>query len=565
MPGLSRSIPIELLSDPFAQIAFVLALATAAGLILTRLRQPLLLAFLTVGFIVGPGAFQLLSDHGAIDIFGELGVSLLLFLVGLRLDIRSMRSIGITAVTIGISQVVVTGFVGYGTGLLLGYDSTTSLYIGAAISLSSTVVIVKVLSDRREIDSLHGRLSVGYLIVQDVIAIGLLVALGASHKPDSAGSNIGGAIIKGTVAVGLAVALSKYIVPWITARLTEPRELGVIFALSWAFSTSLAAEVAGLGAESGAFLGGVALATMINKESIAASLGVVRDFLILFFFVAVGTNIDLRGGGSNVLVAIAIGLLVSVIKPTLLILALAALGYRRRTAFLVGLSSGQISEFSIILLGAGVEAGAISSDTFSIISIAAMLSFATSIYLMSYAQRIYNKVDPVFPLPQRKEPWREMAADQLAQPAPNAQVILFGLGRLGGAIRKRLDDLEVEIVGIDFDPERIRQLKAEGLNVYLGDAEDTELLKFLPIETAKLVISSVRQIEDNKVLAAGLRAAGYEGLIVLAAHTEDEAHLLAAVGADMMLLPFEDAADRAREMVEQALAETDSSNPSTKS
>lgn len=529
----------------------MLAIAAIVGLVMTRLGQPLLVAFLIVGAIVGPGAFKLVASDGAIDVLGDLGVALLLFLVGLRLDIRSLKSVGPSAAITGLGQIVVTGAVGYGVSLLLGFSGKAAFYVSAALAFSSTIVIIKVLSDRRELDALHGRLSVGYLIVQDVVAVFALVAFAGMETGSGTAMSIGAAVGKAAIAVVITAFLARYIAPPLSKIITEPKDLGVVFALAWAISLSVLADYVGIGREIGAFMAGVALATMANREAISASLASVRDFLILFFFVLVGTNIEASSIGRQILPALALAAIVSIIKPAVLMSVLGILGYRRRTSFVVAASSGQISEFSVILVAAGVEAGSVDSRTLSTVTLAAMLTFATSIYLMNFAPRIYPHIESALGVFERNTPIREAGAELVASTrAERPAVVVFGMGRLGGAILDRLGSTGMKAIGIDFDPERVRAGRQQGVEAFLGDAEDVDLLKFLPLESTRVVISSVRLVEVNRLLADSLRSAGYGGLLVLAAHTEEESRDLAEVGADVTLLPFEDAADRAVEIVE---------------
>lgn len=546
-----------MLKDPFHQIAAALFFATVLGLALARLRQPLIVAYLILGVLAGPNVLKIIPSDGPIDVMAELGIAILLFLIGLRLDVNILKSIGKPSLASGAGQVLITGTAGTLIALALGLELTPALYVGVALTFSSTIVIVKVLSDKREIDALHGRLSIGYLIVQDIIVVVAMIVINAVASGGGPGRDLLFVLARGAgliLVLGLAM---RFVLPRVTEWVTHPPELGILFALGWAAALAALGDALGLGKETGAFLAGVSLASTSYRELMVAKLASVRDFLLLFFFISLGTKLDIGAALSNQ-VGIAAVLLVYVLvgKPLILMAVLGFMGYRRRTGFLTGVASAQISEFSLILIGLGIAVGHVGEETLSLVIMVAAISIAGSIYLITYSNQIYARIERHLTVFERRKPYRESAEAMTAAEAsrtPGDGVILYGLGRLGSAIANRLDANDIDFVGFDFDPSAVDGARSAGHEAYLGDIEDPAFASLLPLERTKLVISSVRLPEANRILSQALDSHGYEGRLIVVAHTEDEAGDLTGIGADDVLLPFDDAADRVTEIAQAEL------------
>ncbi len=239
-------------------LATVLAIATLAGLIATRLRQPLIVAFIVVGIAVGPVGTGWVSADSTIELLAEFGISLLLFLVGLRLDLQMIRSTGPVAMVTGLGQVVLTSAIGYLAAIAFGMDSLTAVYIAMALTFSSTIIIVKLLSDKRELDHLHGRIAVGLLIVQDLVVVVVMIVLTAFGQ--DTGGNLGGGVaavlLKGAGLLGGMWLLTRYVAPWLLPHIARSQDLLVLFGVSYAASVAALSEWLGFSSEVGAFLAG---------------------------------------------------------------------------------------------------------------------------------------------------------------------------------------------------------------------------------------------------------------------------------------------------------------------
>ena len=375
-------------SDVFTEIAVLLLVAAVIGAIGVRLRQPLIVAFIVVGILVGPSALGWVSADDQVDLLAKLGIALLLFVVGLKLDLRIIRTMGPVALAAGLGQVIFTSVVGYFIAIALGLPPVTALYVAVALTFSSTIIIVKLLSDKREGDALHGRIAIGFLIVQDIVVVLVMIGLTALSEADDAAGLVWEAIevlLKGGLFIATIGLLMRYVLTPLLHQLARSPELLVLFAIAWAVALGAAGVYLGFSKEVGAFLAGVSLASTPYREAIGARLVSLRDFLLLFFFIDLGAGLELATLGAQVVPAIVLSLFVLIGNPLIVMIILGLMGYRKRTGFLAGLTVAQISEFSLILGALGLSLGHID---------------AGSHYLggVDHHQRLYLH-DPVLPPP----------------------------------------------------------------------------------------------------------------------------------------------------------------------
>ena len=282
-------------ASTFAEIAAILGLGTLLSAIGQKLRQPLIIMFLVTGVIAGPAMLGVVKSYAHIELLSHIGISLLLFVVGLKLDLKLVRTTGPVALATGVGQIVFTSAIGFLLALGIGIPWLEAAYLSVALTFSSTIIIVKLLSDKREIDSLHGQIAVGFLIVQDIAAIIALVVL-TTIGGTSAGGNIG-AFVMTTVGkaflllAGVGIAM-LFLLPPLLKRLVHSLELLTLFAITWAVLLSAGCELLGFSKEVGAFLAGVSLAMPGYRDLISTRLASLRDFLLLFFFIDLGARLD---------------------------------------------------------------------------------------------------------------------------------------------------------------------------------------------------------------------------------------------------------------------------------
>ncbi|MBT6456065.1 MAG: cation:proton antiporter [Chloroflexi bacterium] len=531
-------------NDVFTEIAVLLLLAAVIGAIGIRLRQPLIVAFIAVGILVGPSVLGWVSANDQVDLLAKLGIALLLFVVGLKLDLHIIRAMGPVALATGLGQVIFTSVVGYFIAITLGMTPVTALYVAVALTFSSTIIIVKLLSDKREVDALHGRIAIGFLIIQDIVVVLVMIsltALGEAGDTVSLGQEAITVLIKGGLFIAAIGLLMRFVLTPLLQQLAKSPELLVLFAIAWAVALGAAGAHLGFSKEVGAFLAGVSLASTPYREAIGSRLVSLRDFLLLFFFIDLGAGLELATLDAQVVPAIFLSLFVLIGNPLIVMIILGFMGYRKRTGFLAGLTVAQISEFSLILGALGLSLGHIDADTMGLITLVGLITISASTYLILYSHPIYEWISPWLGLFERKKAFREEAGDLVTKES-NVDVIMFGLGRFGSGIARELQQRGLSVLGVDFDPDLVRKQDCNGYKVQYGDAEDPEFVASLPLQQTPLVLSSVRELSINLALLHGLHEYGYTGRVAVTAHSSRDAERLQQAGANQVLIPYADAA-----------------------
>lgn len=347
--------------NAFLELALLLLACALAGGLFVRLRQPVLIAYIVVGIGVGPAGLGLVGAHEQIDLLAQIGVAVLLFAVGLKLDLQHVRHIGPVALATGLGQLTFTILVGLAIILALGRELLEALYVAVALTFSSTIIIVKLLSDKREIDSLHGRIAVGFLIVQDlavVVAMMLMSALRDTGASDGVVLEVALSLAARLATCALLLfVLMRWVLPVVLAAMARSQELLLLFAIAWGVALAALGELAGFSKEAGAFLAGFSLASSPYREAMNARLTGIRDFLLLFFFIDLGARLELSTLGAEVVPAVVLSLFVLIGNPLIVMAIMGWMGYRKRTGFLAGLTVAQISEFSIVFVAMGISLG----------------------------------------------------------------------------------------------------------------------------------------------------------------------------------------------------------------
>lgn len=550
---------IEIVSTSvFYEIAALLALTSIVGFLGLALRQPLIVSFILVGVLAGPLGFGLAASTEHIELLAELGVVVLLFLVGLKLDLHLIRSIGTVALTTGIGQVVFTSVIGFLICLALGVSPVASLYVAVALTFSSTIIIVKLLSDKREIDSLHGRIALGFLIVQDlvvVLAMVVLSAFGVGANTEHPILDVILVVAKGAFLIGAIGLFIRFVAGPLLRKLARTPELLVVFAIGWAALLAALSDYLGFGKELGGLLAGISLASTAYRESVASRLSSLRDFLLLFFFIALGARLELSNMGDQLPAALILSLFVLIGNPLIVMIIMGIMGYRKRTGFLAGLTVAQISEFSLIFMAMGLSIDHVNTQAVSLVTLVGLVTIALSTYMITYSQTLYVWLEPLLGRFERKIAYRE-AADNAVEAGQKFDVILFGIGRYGEALAQRLQDQGLKVLGVDFDPERVHQRQSLGLSTVYGDAMDPDIPLSLPLRQAQWAVVAMpgHRIalthDDPRIALLGaLRSHDFAGKVAVTADSVKDAENLRERGVDLVLMPFRDAADQAADLL----------------
>jgi Kef-type K+ transport system membrane component KefB len=546
--------------DSFQEFALLLIVCAAVGALFVRLKQPVLIAYIVVGILVGPSGFALVQSHDQIDLLAQIGVAVLLFVVGLKLDLNHVRHIGPVALATGLGQLGFTIVIGFLIVLALGKGWLEALYIAVALTFSSTIIIVKLLSDKRELDSLHGRIAVGFLIVQDVAVVVAMMAMSTLRAPTGTeAAEVGWLAVGGTLVLKLSLAaiamyvLMRWVLPRVVAAMARSQELILLFAIAWGVTLAAVGEWAGFSREAGAFLAGFSLASTPYREAMNARLTGIRDFLLLFFFIDLGARLELSTLGAEVGPALLLSLFVLIGNPLIVMAIMGWMGYRKRTGFMAGLTVAQISEFSIVFMAMGIALGHVGTPALGLITLVGLITITVSTYMILYSQPLYDRLARWLTPFERKRPFRELAAEAPGSLHADAAVVVLGLGRYGSRLLAQLQQAGVSAIGVDFDPEAVARLRKHGHPVYFGDAEDPDFVESLPLKHAQVAVVTLPQLESNLALLHALKQAGFNGRITAAVRDATHGRALLAAGVSDILNPFHDAADRAAEQLAQSL------------
>ncbi len=541
--------------DIFTEMAVLLLIAAAVGAVGVRLRQPLIVSFIAVGILVGPSVLGLVSANDQIDLLAKFGITLLLFVVGLKLDLHIIRTMGPVALATGLGQVIFTSVFGYLIAITMGMTPIAALYVAVALTFSSTIIIVKLLSDKREVDTLHGRIALGFLIVQDLIVVLVMIGLNALAQTDDMPISMAAlsVLLKGIAFLVVVALITRYVLPRLLGLLASSQELLVLFGIAWAVSLAMLGDTLGFSKEVGAFVAGVSLASTPYRDALGARLVSLRDFLLLFFFIDLGARLDLALLGTQIPEAIIFSLFVLIGNPLIVMVIMGFLGYRKRTGFLAGLTVAQISEFSLILGALGLSLGHINVETMGLITLVGLITISVSTYMIIFSHPIYERLAPWLTLFERKNPYRENE-QAVKSESGDREVILFGLGRYGASIAQVLRERGCRVQGVDYNPELIRSGDDMGHSVLFGDAEDPEFVASLSLDNVEWVICTARERHVSHSLIHTLQDLGYQGRIAVTAHSVTEAGRLEQAGADLVMVPYADAAGEAVDRLLQPAA-----------
>jgi Kef-type K+ transport system membrane component KefB len=534
----------------FGEIALLLLACALAGAVCVRLKQPALVAYIMVGIVAGPSALHLVSAHDPIDLLAQVGVAVLLFVVGLKLDLNHVRHLGPVALATGLGQLTFTIIIGFGIVLALGRDWVEALYVAVALTFSSTIIIVKLLSDKRELDSLHGRIAVGFLIVQDMAVVVAMMAMSSLRGAGAVGDGAAPWLaVAGSLGLRLAGAalllfvLMRWVLPRLVAAMARSQELLLVFGMAWGVALAALGEWAGFSKEAGAFLAGFSLASTPYREAISARLAGVRDFLLLFFFIDLGAKLELSTLGAELAPAMLLSAFVLVGNPLIVMAIMGWMGYRRRTGFMAGLTVAQISEFSIVFVAMGIGLGHVGASALGLTTLVGLVTITVSTYMILYAQPLYERLAPWLGVFERKDPWREADPDAPGGHDPAPQVVVLGLGRYGSRLALKLHQDGLRVLGVDFDPETIEALRPQGLGLRFGDSQDHDFLESLPLQRAAWIISTLPDLDSNRHLLRVLAQRDLAGEIAIVARDDAQGAALKRAGAPVVLYPVRNAVD----------------------
>lgn len=511
-----------------------IAIAAIAGIVMKLLRQPLIIGYIIAGIIAGPVGLALLGHGELFELFSTLGVSSLLFLVGLGINPQYIRNVGPVAIITGLGQIFFTSLFGCILAFVLGFDLVPALYLSVAFTFSSTIVVLRLLQEKDEEDSLYGRISIGLLLVQDLAAMVIFLFISSTVSSSGWGMLLLAIVLKLVLIALIAVFFVRWVLPKVEALIADNRELLLLSSFSFCLVSAWAFSALGFSFELGALSAGVMLSWSRVFREIASRIEPMRDFFLVLFFAVVGSNITFSGIAEIWLPVVAFSLFILIGNPLIVYFIMVKMGYTSKTSFFTGLTVAQISEFSLIMMALGMKMGHISADILTIGTIVGLITIAGSSYLMLYNESLYAWIKPVLriltPSAKKREP-------NLFEPSAPFQVLLIGAHRLGGGILEQLHEESIPYMVVDFDPHLVKTLQQSRVNVRFGSADDSVFLDSLDMTRLKLVISTIPQFQVNAFLIDYLRARGVKASVVCVSHRVEQARDLYTLGADYVVMP----------------------------
>lgn len=522
-----------MLEELFFEIGIILIIAAALSMFVFKLRQPLIIAYIVTGIIAGPGLLALTHSPDVFELMSKIGIAFLLFTVGLGLNWRNVRDVGGIALATGVGQVIFSSVIGFFISTALGFAPLTCVYLAIAFSFSSTIIIVKLLMDKEDLDTLYGRISVGFLLVQDFIAMVILLGLSSFDTGESLESVFIITLLKAVVLVPLFWFVSAKIIPSVLSYCAKSQELLFIFSIAWCFLVTGLLVALGFGAEIGALIAGITLSGSIYYREINARVRPLRDFFLIIFFIVLGTRLSLDSLGFLLVPTIVFSISVLIVNPLIMMIVMRLLGYHTRTGFLAGTTVAQISEFSFILIIAGIALGHLQQDILVLATAVGLITITASSFLIEHNERIYDHIkflfkwfDPKSFLPSERRPEHE-----------TVEIILFGFHRTGMELLPAIRKMKRPYVVVDFDPVAIRQLAEVGEPSVYGDGGDENFLEEIKTDKAKLVVSTIPDVTISFSLLSFLNSRKFRGVVIVSAQTDEEAKKCYALGATYVIVP----------------------------
>lgn len=532
----------------FLEITIIICLAAVLAVIFRFLKQPNILAYILTGIIIGPLGLLSIQNHDFIQTLAEIGITFLLFMLGLEIKLKDLRSIGKVAIIISVSQIFFSFLFGYMLSLVFDFSIISALYIGICLSFSSTVIVVKLISDKKEVHSLHAKIAIGVLLIEDFLAILVLLFLSGFNPSDPVAISlpkISEITIKGALIFGLVGYASLHVFPKLVEKIAKSTETLFLVSIAWLFGLSALVNYIGFSVQIGGFLAGLSLANSIANYQIIARAKILRDFFIVIFFVLLGAQMTFSGIVAVFFPALVMSALILLGKPFIDMILMGILGFKKRTAFLTGINLAQISEFSLIIVFLGQRLSHISTDVVSLITLVGVITFTLSTYMIVGAGDLYRFLNRYLGFLERK---RGSGILQTIEddgiPQLKNHVVVIGGDQMGQSILSAFEDIDIDVVLVDFDPEIFKKLEnlssrktGNKAHKLFGDIADLDIQERAQLDSAKLVISTIPDLEDNLFIIKELKRENRKAKVVVMALDTSEARALYKEGADYVVLP----------------------------
>ncbi|HEX4662565.1 MAG TPA: cation:proton antiporter [Candidatus Saccharimonadales bacterium] len=516
--------------DIFTQLSIVIVLVTIVATLVKVLRQPLILGYILTGLIIGPSLLHILPQSATFETFSNIGITLLLFIVGLGLNVATIRKHGKVVTLTALAELVVVGTIGFFVTNLMGFTFMEAILIGLCLFFSSTIIIVKVLSDKKEQNRLHGQIAIGVILLDDIVATIALLFV-AAGKGGFGMSELGFLIIKGVILAAILIFVSTKILPKLSRYFAGSQELLFLFTIAWGFGIATLFKLTGFSIEVGALFAGVSLAGLPYAQEMASRLKPLRNFFVMLFFISLGGSLNVANLAAGIVPAIVLSLVVIILKPLAVMTSLGLFGYTKRTSFMAGINLSQISEFSIILIVLAQTNGLVSPGLSAIVTLVAIITITTSSYLMHFDNAIFTKFKNKFAF------FEDRINQDEKKTITNYKLLLFGYKKGGHEFIKAFRQMHKKYIVVDYNPEVIELLEQQHIPFMYGDAADYELLDEIGIAKANLVVSTITDFGTNTLLIKHLHRVNPKAVFICHADNYEQAVELYRHGVTYVMLP----------------------------
>ena len=514
-------------------IALIMVAAFVGGIIARRLGLPLILGYILAGVIVGPntGGPTVSSAHD-IELLAEIGVALLLFTIGLDFPLSALAPVKRIALVGTLVQMVLTIALGYGVGSLLGLGWHEAVWFGALLSISSTAIVLKTLTEQEVLGTLSSRVIIGMLVVQDLAVVPLLILLPELGNVTEGLSALGIAALEAVLFIGAMAFFGTRVFPWLMGRVARlnSRELFLISVVATGLGVGYGTYIFGLSFAFGAFVAGIVLSQSDYSHQALADIGPLRDVFAMLFFVSVGMLIDPAFLLASAPVVLAVVLAVFVGKGLIFAGVARLFGYVNIVPFAVGLGLFQVGEFSFLLARSGRSEGVISSSTYSIALTTAVVTMALTPFAARGASPLYRRWRARFPAPAPKTV--DLPEEELAD-----HVIVVGFGRVGGFVARMLGRLEQPFVVVDVDPNKVEVAREEGIPLVYGDAAAEPVLEAAKIRSARMVVLATSDAVGTRLVVERVKALNPHARVVARSAGEEQLADLGRLGVYEVVQP----------------------------
>ena len=510
------------------ELALIMGIAAILALIGRAIKQPPIIAYLITGILIGPLVFNLMGSTEMIHTFARMGVAFLLFIVGLNLDFRELKGLGKVSFLAGITEILVVSSLAFIIAITIGFSYTPAIYLAVAFAFSSTVVVVKLLSDKNELETLHGRIALGILIIEDFVAAFVLMIVPVLGSGDF--STIFTQVGTSILLIAGVFLFAYLIFPGALAIAAKSQEVLFLFGISWALLVSVLFDILGFSMEIGALLAGMALASSKYSLEIKGKIKGIMDFFVVLFFVFFGSQLVGPITSDLIINASIFSAFILLGKPLIIMTIMKTIGYKKRTNFFTGTSLAQISEFSLILILLGFTLGIVTQELFSLVILIALITITLSSYSIHFSKSIYKSLSPILRIFDGHK--HELG---IGKKTAKHDIILLGYNRIGFNLLKAFEKTKKKYLVIDYNPKTVLKLSKQGINCIYGDVNDLEMLRSVHVTKAKIIISTIPDLEANLEVMDILK--DKKIIFIPTSHTISHTKKLYAAGASYVIMP----------------------------